>query len=54
MATEIIDFAEIPSKRRKLDTSSNMASVPDQFEGFMIHDTKNWTKFTKEKVGDTF
>ncbi|KAH7378154.1 putative NADP-dependent alcohol dehydrogenase 6 [Cadophora sp. MPI-SDFR-AT-0126] len=24
-------------------------AAPEQFEGFMIHDTKNWTKFSKEK-----
>ncbi|TVY15710.1 NADP-dependent alcohol dehydrogenase 6 [Lachnellula arida] len=26
-----------------------MAAVPEQFEGFMIHDSKNWSTFTKEK-----
>lgn len=24
-------------------------AAPEQFEGFMIHDTKKWTEFTKEK-----
>lgn len=30
-----------------------MAAVPEQFEGFVIKDTKNWSTFTKEKVCQT-
>lgn len=44
---------ESPAKKRKIEPifeSLDDMAAPEQFEGFMIHDSKNWTKFTKEKV----
>ncbi|PVH73157.1 GroES-like protein [Cadophora sp. DSE1049] len=54
MGTETKDFghqqeSESPAKKRKIQTDSDEMAAPEQFEGFMIHDTKNWTKFSKEK-----
>lgn len=54
MSTETRDFGydkESPAKKRKIQTDEMAA--PEQFEGFMIHDTKNWDNFTKEKVRES-
>ncbi|KAE8443382.1 hypothetical protein EG329_001941 [Mollisiaceae sp. DMI_Dod_QoI] len=40
---------ESPFKKRKTDQSSNMSGAPDQFEGFLIHDSNKWTEFKKGK-----
>ena len=55
MGTESKDFgyqqeSESPTKKRKIQANTDEMAAPEQFEGFMIHDTKNWTKFSKEKV----
>merc|ERR1711964_321608 len=52
--TESKDFgyqqeSESPTKKRKIQANTDEMAAPEQFEGFMIHDTKNWTKFSKEK-----
>merc|ERR1711964_381715 len=41
--------SESPTKKRKIQANTDEMAAPEQFEGFMIHDTKNWTKFSKEK-----
>merc|ERR1712225_229765 len=54
MGTESKDFgyqqeSESPTKKRKIQANTDEMAAPEQFEGFMIHDTKNRTKFSKEK-----
>merc|ERR1711964_949677 len=41
--------SESPTKKRKIQANTDEMAAPEHGEGFMIHDTKNWTKFSKEK-----